>query len=177
MYSVSVHLAPMKSPAASKRRKRRRSSSPESKRRLAHCRCIDDLAVAQPAFLRAFEIALKQLEIVFPSRYRRLNLLRHNPKNSMGSFYVRNRLLLIKAGPLSAVLAQRLLSATVGNRCVVNDAFKLGAALLSQSHKFDEAPPTRVAAPCSCGWSARTPPFCFRRGLPSIISSFAGNRR
>ena len=61
--------------------------------------------------------------------------------------YVRseNRLLLIKAGPLSAVLAQRLLSATVGNRCVVNDAFKLGAAILSQSHKFDEAPLTCVA--------------------------------
>ena len=172
----------MKSSATSKRR---RSSSPgtinssaNSERRLSHCRCIDDLAVAQPAFLHAFQIALKQLEIVFPNRYRRLNLLCNNPKNSMG-IYVRseNRLLLIKAGPLSAVLAQRLLSATVRNRCVVNDAFKLGAALLSQSHKFDEAPPTRVATPRNCGCSARTPPFCFRRGLPSIISSFAGNRR
>jgi hypothetical protein len=104
-------------------------------------RLIGDL-VARPAFLHAFQAAVKQLQAVFPSRYRRsfetsaLNALRSSVCSD-------NRLLLIAGGRLCLMLAQRLLC--LNGECAVRDALRLGTSALSRRHFFRNSSATYVA--------------------------------
>ena len=104
---------------------------------------IGDL-VARPAFLYGFQTALKQLEAVFPSRYRRP--FEANPLNAMRSRVCsENRLLLITGGRLCALLARRLLC--FNGECAVSrhNASRLGMSILSRRHFFRNSSATCVA--------------------------------
>ena len=95
---------------------------------------IGDL-VARPAFLHSFQTAVKQLQAVFPGRYRRS--FEANASNAMRSRVTvcsENRLLLITGGRLCAMLARRLLY--FDGECVVRDydALRLGTSALSRRH-------------------------------------------
>ena len=102
---------------------------------------IGDL-VARPAFLHAFQAAVKQLQAVFPSRYRRS--FEANALNAMRSRVCsENRLLLITGGRLCAMLARRLLC--FNGECAVRDALRLGTSALSRHHFFRNSSATCVA--------------------------------
>ena len=106
---------------------------------------IGDL-VARPAFLHSFQAAVKQLEAVFPSRYRRS--FEANALSAMRSRVTvcsENRLLLITGGRLCAMLAQRLLC--FNGECAVRDydALRLGTSALSRRHLFRDSSATCVA--------------------------------
>ena len=100
-----------------------------------------DALVQQPAFLHGFQTGLKQLQDVFPSRFR--FCFERNSLSAMPTHLHRmNRLLLITKGRLSAMLVQRLLSAS----CQFNaDHFQLGKSILSRNHTFDNSSVTCVA--------------------------------
>ena len=103
-----------------------------------------DYFVAGPAFLHAFQAAVKQLEAVFPSRYRRS--FEANALNAMRSRVTvcsENRLLLITGGRLCAMLARRLLC--FNGECAVRDALRLGTSALSRRHFFRNSSATCVA--------------------------------
>ena len=103
-------------------------------RRRRNPELIGDL-VSRPAFLHAFQAAVKQLQAVFPSRYRRS--FEANTLNAMRSRVTvcsENRLLLITGGRLCAILAQRLLC--FNGECAVRDALRLGTSALSRRHLF-----------------------------------------
>ena len=100
--------------------------------------------VACPAFLHAFQAAVKQLQAVFPSRYRRS--FEANALNAMRSRVTvcsENRLLLITGGRLCAMLARRLLC--FNGECAVRDALRLGTSALSRRHFFRNSSATCVA--------------------------------
>ena len=102
--------------------------------------------VARPAFLHAFQAAVKQLQAVFPSRY--MHSLEANPFNAMRSRVTvcsENRLLLITGGRLCATLARRLLC--FNGECAVRDydALRLGTSVLSRRHFFRNSSATCVA--------------------------------
>ena len=102
---------------------------------------IGDL-VARPAFLHAFQAAVKQLQAVFPSRLRRS--FESNALNAMRSRVCsENRLLFITGGRLCAMLAQRLLC--FNGECAVRDALRLGTSALSRRHFFRNSSATCVA--------------------------------
>ena len=104
---------------------------------------IGDL-LARPAFLHSFQAAVKQLEAVFPSCYRRS--FEANALNAMRSRVTvcsENRLLLITAGRLCAMLARRLLC--FNGECAVRDALRLGTSALSRRHFFRNSSATCVA--------------------------------
>ncbi len=87
---------------------------------------IGDL-VARPAFLHAFQSAMKQLQAVFPSRYTRsfaANAL-HAMRSRVSS---EDRLLLVSAGRLCAMLARRLLCSN--GECVFRNPLRLGTSVL-----------------------------------------------
>jgi WD40 repeat protein len=112
-------------------------------RRRRNPELIGDL-VSRPAFLHAFQTAVKQLEAVFPSRYRRS--FEANTLNAMRSHVTvcsENRLLLITGGRLCAMLAQRLLC--LNGECAVRDALRLGTSALSRRHFFRNSSVTCVA--------------------------------
>ena len=102
---------------------------------------IGDL-VARPAFLHAFQAAVKQLQAVFPSR--NMRSLESNALKAMRSRVCsENRLLLITGGRLCATLAQRLLC--FNGECAVRDALRLGTSVLSRRHFFRNSSATCVA--------------------------------
>jgi hypothetical protein len=68
---------------------------------------IDDF-IACPAFLHAFQSAVKQLQVVFPSRYRR-SFAAHALDAMRSRISSENRLLLVSGGRLCGMLARRLL--------------------------------------------------------------------
>ena len=112
-------------------------------RRRRNPELIGDL-VARPAFLHSFQAAVKQLEAVFPSRYRRsfdANAL--NAMRSRVTVCSENRLLLIIGGRLCAMLARRLLC--FNGECAVRDALMLGTSALSRRHFFRNSSATCVA--------------------------------
>ena len=116
-----------------------------AERRRRDPQLIGDL-VARPAFLHAFQAAVKQLEAVFPSRYRRS--FEANALNAMRSRVTvcsENRLLLITGGRLCAMLARRLLC--FNGECAVRDydALRLGTSALSRRHFFRNSSATCVA--------------------------------
>ena len=103
-------------------------------RRRGNPKLIGDL-VAHPAFLHAFQTAVKQLEAVFPSRYRRsFESYALNAMRSRVTVCSENRLLLLTGGRLCAMLAQRLLC--FNGECAVRDALRLGTSALSRRHFF-----------------------------------------
>ena len=109
-------------------------------RRRRKPKLIGDL-VACPVFLYAFQTAVKQLQAVFPSRYRRS--FEANASNAMRSRVCsENRLLLITGGRLCAMLAQRLLC--FNGECAVRDALRLGTSALSRRHFFRNTSATCV---------------------------------
>ena len=98
--------------------------------------------VARPALLHAFQAAVKQLQAVFPSRYRRS--FEANALNAMRSRVCsEDRLLLITGGRLCAMLARRLLC--FNGECAVRDALRLGTSALSRRHFFRNSSATCVA--------------------------------
>ena len=102
---------------------------------------IGDL-VARPAFLHAFQTALKQLQAVFPRCYRRS--FESKALNAMRSRVCsQDRLLLISGGRLCAMLARRLLC--FNGECAVRDALRLGTSALSRRHFFRNSSATCVA--------------------------------
>ena len=104
---------------------------------------IGDL-VARPAFLHAFQAAVKQLQAVFPSRYRRS--FEADAFNAMRSGVCsEDRMLLITGGRLCAMLARRLLC--FNGECMVHDydALRLGTSALSRRHFFRNSSATCVA--------------------------------
>jgi hypothetical protein len=89
--------------------------------------------VARPAFLHAFQSAVKQLQAVFPSRYTRS--FAANALDAMRSRVISDdRLLLISGGRLCGMLARRLLC--FNGECAVRDALRLGTSALSRRHFF-----------------------------------------
>ena len=112
-------------------------------RRRRNPQVIGDL-VAHPAFLHAFQTAVKQLEAVFPSRYRRsFESYALNAMRSRVTVCSENRLLLLTGGRLCAMLAQRLLC--FNGECAVRDALRLGTSALSRRHFFRNSSATCVA--------------------------------
>jgi hypothetical protein len=111
--------------------------------RRANPQLIDAL-VAQPAFLYGFQTGFKQLQAVFPSRFRfRFERI------ALGAMPIRlrrlNRLLLITKGWLSAMLAQRLLRAP---GAFALDHLRLRKYVLSQAYAFADSSsttPRRIA--------------------------------
>ena len=117
------------------------SAAVERRRRIPEL--IGDF-VARPAFLHSFQAAVKQLEAVFPSRYRRS--FEANALNAMRSRVCsEDRLLLITGGRLCAMLARRLLC--FNGECAVRDydALRLGTSALSRRHFFRNSSATCVA--------------------------------
>ena len=115
------------------------SAVDERRRRDPHL--ISDLVVSL-AFLHSFQAAVKQLQAVFPSRYRRS--FEDNAFNAMRSCVSsENRLLLITGGRLCAMLARRLLC--FNGECAVRDALRLGTSALSRRHFFHNSSATCVA--------------------------------
>jgi hypothetical protein len=109
--------------------------------------------VARPAFLHAFQSAVKQLQAVFPSRYRRS--FAANALDAMRSrVSSEDRLLLVSGGRLCAMLARRLLC--FNGECAVRDALRLGTSALSRRHFFRNL----------CGDSTGAPRICFRCYVP-----------
>ena len=91
-----------------------------------------DALVAQPAFLYDFQTGLKQLQAVFPSRFRfRFERI------ALSAMPIRlcrlNRLLLITKGRLCTMLAQRLLCAP-GQ--FAGDHLRLGSCVLRRVYAF-----------------------------------------
>ena len=98
--------------------------------------------VARPAFLYAFQTAVKQLQAAFPSRYQRSS--ESNALNAMRSrICSENRLVLITGGRLCVMLARRLLC--FNGECAVRDALRLGTSALSRRHFFRNSSATCVA--------------------------------
>ena len=90
--------------------------------------------VAQPAFLFGFQTCLKQLQAVFPSRFR--FCFERNPLSAMPiPLWRLNRLLLTAKGRLCTTLAQRLL-------CVpgqfAGDRLRLGSCVLRRVYAFHD---------------------------------------
>ena len=101
-----------------------------------------DYLVARPAFLHGFRAAVKQLEAVFPSRYRRS--FESNAFNAIRSRVCsEDRLLLITGGQFCVMLARRLLC--FNGECAVRDALRLGTSALSRRHFFRNSSATCVA--------------------------------
>ena len=110
------------------RMKRRRVGMADAvvERRRRDPQLIGDLG-ARPAFLHAFQSAMKQLQAVFPSRYTRsfaANAL-HAMRSRVSS---EDRLLLVSAGRLCAMLARRLLCSN--GECVFRNPLRLGTSVL-----------------------------------------------
>ena len=98
--------------------------------------------VARPAFLHAFQAAVKQLEAVFPSHHRRS--FAANASNANRSRVCsEDRLLLITGGRLCAMLARRLLC--FNGECTVRYALRLGTSAFSRRHFFRNSSATFVA--------------------------------
>ena len=98
--------------------------------------------VARPAFLHAFQSAVKQLQAVFPSRYTRS--FAANALDAMRSrVSSEDRLLLVSGGRLCGMLARRLLC--FNGECAVRDALRLGTSALSRRHFFRNSSATCVA--------------------------------
>ena len=111
------------------------------KRRRRNAQLIGDF-IACPAFLYAFQTAVKQLQAVFPSRYGRSFQI--NASNAIRSHVSsQNRLSLITGGRLCVILAQRLLCFN-GERAV-RYALRLGTRVLSRRHFFRKSSATCVA--------------------------------
>ncbi len=99
--------------------------------------------VARPAFLHAFQAAVKQLQAGFPRCYRRS--FEANALNAMRSCVCcEDMLLLITGGRLCATLARRLLC--FNGECAVRDydALRLGTSALSRRHFFRIATSLRL---------------------------------
>ncbi len=98
--------------------------------------------VARPAFLHAFQAAVRQLQAVFPSRYRRSFAAKASDamRSRVSS---EDRLLLVSGGRLCAMLARRLLC--FNGECAVRDALRLGTSALSRRHFFRNSSATCVA--------------------------------
>ena len=91
--------------------------------------------VASLAFLHSFQAAVKQLQAVFPSHYRRsFEAIALNAMRSRVTVCSEKRLLLITGGRLCAMLARRLLC--FNGECAVRDALRLGTSALSRRHLF-----------------------------------------
>jgi WD40 repeat protein len=117
-------------------------SSAAVKRRHRIVSLIGDF-VARPAFLHAFQAAVKQLQAVFPSRYTYGRSFEANSLSAMRSrVCTENRLLLVTEGRLCAMLARRLLC--FNGECAVRDALRLGTSALSRRHFFRNSSATCV---------------------------------
>jgi WD40 repeat protein len=100
--------------------------------------------VAHPAFLHAFQSAVKQLEAVFPRRYTRNRSFAAHALEAMKSrVSSEDRLLLVSGGRLCGMLARRLLC--FNGECAVRDALRLGTSALSRRHFFRNSSATCVA--------------------------------
>ena len=133
----------MNAGAAVKRRRKNAQhvASAVAKRRRRDPQVIGDF-VACPAFLHAFQAAVKQLQAVFPSRHRRS--FEANAFQAMRSYVCSGTtLLLITGGRLCALLAQRLLC--FDGDCAVRDPLRLGTSTLSRRHFFRNSSATCVA--------------------------------
>ena len=133
----------MNASAAVKRRRKNAQhvASAVAKRRRRDPQVIGDF-VACPAFLHAFQAAVKQLQAVFPSGHRRS--FEANAFQAMRSYVCSGTtLLLITGGRLCALLAQRLLC--FDGDCAVRDSLRLGTSALSRRHFFRTSSATRVA--------------------------------
>jgi hypothetical protein len=97
--------------------------------------------VACPAFLHAFQSAVKQLQAVFPSRYRR-PFAAHALDAMRSRVSSENRMLLVSGGRLCGMLARRLLC--FNGECAVRDALRLGTSALSRRHFFRNSSATCV---------------------------------
>ena len=112
-----------------------------AERRRRDPQLIGDL-VARPAFLHAFQAAVKQLQAVFPSGHRRS--FEANAFQAMRSRGCsETTLLLITGGRLCTLLAQRLLC--FDGDCAVRDSLRLGTSALSRRHFFRNSSATCVA--------------------------------
>jgi WD40 repeat protein len=98
--------------------------------------------VARPAFLHAFQSAVKQLQAVFPSRHTR-SFAAHALDAMRSCVSSEDRLLLISGGRLCGMLARRLLC--FNGECAVRDALRLGTSALSRRHFFRNSCATCVA--------------------------------
>jgi WD40 repeat protein len=117
------------------------SDSAGEGRRRSSPRLIDDL-VAQPAFLYGFQTCLKQLEVVFPSRYRLL--FASSPLHVIGiSFGSLKRRLLIAQGRLCTLLVQRLLRVP-GQRALLR-ALTHATSVVARRHICNYSSATCVA--------------------------------
>ena len=137
-------------------------------RRRRNLELIGDL-VARPAFLHAFQAAVKQLQAVFPSRYRRSRSFESCALNAMRSRVTvcsENRLLLITGGRLCAMLARRLLC--FNGECAVRDALRLGTSALSRRHFFRNSSATCVAT--SNGHSSPVTTVVFHPTAPLLAT-------
>ena len=140
-------------------------------RRRRNPELIGDL-VARPAFLHSFQAAVKQLEAVFPSRYRRsFEANAFNAMRSRVTVCSENRLLLITGGRLCAILAQRLLC--FNGECAVRDALRLGTSALSRRHFFRNSSATCVAT--LKGNSDWVTSMAFHPTLPLLATGSADN--
>ena len=100
--------------------------------------------VARPAFLHAFQAAVKQLEAVSPRHYRYGVSFASNSLNTMRSRVCsEDRLLLITGGRLCAMLARKLLC--FNGECAVRHALRLGTSVLSRCHFVCNSSATCVA--------------------------------
>jgi hypothetical protein len=101
--------------------------------------------VARPAFLHAFQSAVKQLQAVFPSRYRR-SFAAHALDAMRSRVSSEDRLLLVSGGRLCGMLARRLLC--FNGECAVRDVRALSLAATSSATR------RRLVWPLSTGTSA-----------------------
>ena len=147
----------MQKGAAAKKRRGELVASASVERRRRYPQLIGDL-VECPAFLHGFQTTVKQLQAVFPSRYRRSFALAANASNAMRSRVCsENRLLFITGGRLCAMLAQRLLC--FNGECVVRDALRLGTSALSRRHFFRNLSATCVVTLAGQSDSVRSVAF------------------
>ena len=152
--------------AAVKRRRENAQhvASAVAKRRLRDPQVIGDF-VACPAFLHAFQAAVKQLQAVFPSRHRRS--FEANAFQAMRSYVCSGTtLLLITGGRLCALLAQRLLC--FDGDCAVRDPLRLGTSTLSRRHFFRNSSATCVAT--SNGHSSPVTSLAFHPTAPLLAT-------
>ena len=111
-----------------------------AKRRRGNPVLIDDF-VARPALLYGFQIALKQLEVVFSTRHSvSLEINALNAAFAIGSRVChQNRQVLINGGRLCSILAQRLLC--FDGHCAFYHplALRPGTSVLSRRHFFNNS--------------------------------------
>ena len=161
----------MNAGAAVKRRRKNAQhvASAVAKRRRRDPQVIGDF-VACPAFLHAFQAAVKQLQAVFPSGHRRS--FEANAFQAMRSYVCSGTtLLLITGGRLCALLAQRLLC--FDGDCAVRDSLRLGTSALSRRHFFRNSSATCVAT--SNGHSSPVTTVVFHPTAPLLATGSSDN--